>query len=262
MSKELPPNDFREKLSNSDVGGFQVEAVPLEFAGVLLSKGNISLAKALKYLPILSFIGSVGLVGWIIFGRTNEDATGAKSGLYHLLGVGVVIMAASYFFMSKSSSLLNRWLLGIARTKIKNRPDRRVDPNDPKARFVAVVPRSSWPEPTFFNAADVGFLIVDHSSNMLLFEGDIERYRIPVQSIAECKQEYVSMQTSTPLEGNVVRMYKERRYFFTVIQILSSKQSCELAFRILTGKGLFNQEAQGAANLSLLAEIHQLKRFV
>src|SRR5262249_853269 len=53
-----------------------------------------------------------------------------------------------------------------------------------------VVPRINWGKVMIENASDIGFLELNKKRRELIFEGDRERYWIPVESILEVKHEF------------------------------------------------------------------------
>jgi hypothetical protein len=69
------------------------------------------------------------------------------------------------------------------------RPNSAVDLNDPDLFFVDIIPRINWGKMMMENASDIGFLELDKKRRELVFEGDRERYWIPVESILEVKHE-------------------------------------------------------------------------
>jgi hypothetical protein len=175
----------------------------------------------------------------------------------------VAFMALSFFFNARRTFLLNRWLEARARRIIKTRTGKLFDPDTQPSHFVAVMPKSHWDDPNFYNAADVGFLSIDPKTNSVLFEGDNGRYRLPAAAISNCGQEYSLEYTSTQfLAGYGSRTYSERRNFFFIITAQCSNQTAELPFVLLTGKGFWRQDARGAANLELIKEIDRLRKHV
>ncbi len=70
------------------------------------------------------------------------------------------------------------------------RPNPAVDLNDPELVFVDIVPRIHWGKAMMESASDIGFLQLNKAKRQLIFEGDRERYWIPVESILEIKHEF------------------------------------------------------------------------
>jgi hypothetical protein len=86
-----------------------------------------------------------------------------------------------------------RSLYRAACRHFRSRPDLLVDPDDPEAIFVEVVPRRNWARANRMleTASDVGFLKIDAERGLLLFEGDRERYQIPAGAVLGCEVEQV-----------------------------------------------------------------------
>jgi hypothetical protein len=70
------------------------------------------------------------------------------------------------------------------------RADPAVDLRNPEIIFIDIVPRINWGKMMMENASDIGFLELDRSRRQLIFEGDRERYWIPVESILSVKHEF------------------------------------------------------------------------
>ena len=212
---------------------------------------------------VISFLLGMGLAGWgaekLLFGF--EDQTASSDGLaVSLLVAGVCLLALACFCIWKPYFFVNVWFWHVARVEVKKRLDRIVDPDSPKSYFVALVPRESLDDPSVFNAKDLGFLIIDSESRNIRFEGDARRYSIPVQNVLESKQETSFKFNSAPIHGGVSHIRRTQQFFFIVIEAVLPGGTVELIFRILAGRHFFSESAQGAANLTLLTQLHQLKR--
>jgi len=64
-----------------------------------------------------------------------------------------------------------------------------VDPDDPRAIFVEIVPRRNWGRVMADTASDVGILLIDSERGEIVYEGDNERFRIPARAIISCAVE-------------------------------------------------------------------------
>lgn len=64
------------------------------------------------------------------------------------------------------------------RRLLAKRPDRLVDPDDPKAFFIEFVPRESWSRAMHDHSADGGWLRADPGTNRLAFEGERSRFEL------------------------------------------------------------------------------------
>lgn len=239
----------------------QAEVTYPERPGRIRSASRMRIAYLLDAGPPLCFLGGVPLALWSsyrLLGHPSQTVSKTSYGLtLVMLGISLCLLATFAVCISALPWLQNRWLRRVANREILSRTRRLVEPDQAESRFVALVPRTQWACPTIFNAADVGFVTLDRSNAMVLFEGDEECYRIPVKSIVESKQEYSLHYSSTSTRGGEPR-YRESRFFFVVITAKFEQGVKELAFRIIPGKGASTQETQGAANLAFLKEIHKL----
>lgn len=196
--------------------------------GRILSRTTILLGNILTFVPIFGTIGGVALaLGALHLVHTIEVPFGeprplATNVAWPLAGLGgLVALSSMYVALRNQSWLANQYLRRVARNRITNRPDRIVDPDDPHAIFMEVVPRENWNGMMLETATDVGYLLVEERHREVLFEGDRERIRIPVSAIRHCVVE------STVFgEGTI-------RYFFTIIVFESDKGFREwpVAFR-------------------------------
>jgi hypothetical protein len=108
---------------------------------------------------------------------------------------------------------------GAARSVVAFRAGALFNPEDPDVVFVSVVPRANWGKLMLNQATDVGFLKVDRASRCLLFEGDMQRWRIPAGSLVSVAVEsYVPLgKTEGPPREHEPH---QERYYLTVIKAL------------------------------------------
>lgn len=195
----------------------EVGTVPERFAGKVLTKRAIVVGNMLAMLVLLAFFAGLGLaiVGliWMHDGRAvglgdvrvGTVLTGA------MVAVGVVIAVVSgYVGLRNPSAIGNRYLLGLARSAVRLRPDRLVKADDPAAEFCEVVPRENWEKPMLETATDVGFLLVDTRKRELRFEGDRERWKVPGEAIESAEVEEAVAGRGTA---------GEIRYYMVVLEI-------------------------------------------
>jgi hypothetical protein len=88
--------------------------------------------------------------------------------------------------------LTARFMLRQTRRAFEKRAGLAVDLNTPDLIFVDIIPRTNWGKAMMENASDIGFLQLDRERRELIFEGDRERYWIPVESILEVRHEFWS----------------------------------------------------------------------
>lgn len=75
------------------------------------------------------------------------------------------------------------------RDAILKRPEVWVDPDDPQACFVEIVPRENWQKVKAETATDFGFLKCDAEQAALYFEGDTRRICLPLETLTYCAAE-------------------------------------------------------------------------
>jgi hypothetical protein len=197
-------------------------------AGRILTLRSVIIGNVLTLTPVLLLFAGLGLAigaAYLAFGEDVPDGGGhqldpALGGL--LIAIGLLVAAVSAYWGLRNTTKLGNWYLRrLARGEIKSRPDGIVDPDDPEAIFVEIVPRQNWNRLMLDTATDVGFLLVDESRREILFEGARERIRIPVGAILACEVEETVIG-----EGTSGAM----KYYFTVIQAQHPSGIGELPF--------------------------------
>jgi hypothetical protein len=136
----------------------------------------------LSFLPILVGLGITGLLLWLFIGQLLRNPWSS------------------------------RYIYNKTLDEFQYRPDSIVDLTEPDAILIEVVPRRNWGKFTLDNAEDQGFLCVDQERRQLLFEGDKNRYRIPVEAVLSCEVEVMnpSESRSTPIACVVLTFRDER----------------------------------------------------
>jgi hypothetical protein len=165
-----------------------VEKVPDLFAGKVLTPGHIVAQSVVTLSPFLLFVASIAacLGAVAVFG--SDVPPSVSFGLFAscLLSFGAFMVLSQHF----PGLLGSRYMRAVARRDFGLRPDRWVDPRDPAAVFVDIIPRQTWHKKRIENADDIGFLKIDRRAREITFEGDRERYRIGAESIASCDLEW------------------------------------------------------------------------
>lgn len=196
----------------------RVETLDEQQVGQIQTPSRRKLAMAMEIVPLLvplsALLGLVGLVAYrLLVTRGLVPVVDLAAG-----GGGLALLVGGLWIAGRYGSLAPAlFMRAAARSVIELRPDALLNPRDPDAVFVSVVPRANWGKVMLNQSTDVGFLKVDPSSRCLLFEGDRERWRIPAQSLVSVGVEsYVPLgKTEAPTgegEGH------QERYFLTVIQ--------------------------------------------
>jgi hypothetical protein len=184
-------------------------------AARILTRKTVLIGNVLTLTPALLMFAGLGLAGGAAYWAFPVDTPVDDSQLPNPIMGGVLVVlglliaaAAAYWGLRNTTRLGNWYLRRLTRREIKSRPDGLVDPDDPEAVFVEVVPRENWTRLMLETASDVGFLLVDEGRREVRFEGDRERMRIPAAAILSCDVEETEIGEGTP---------GAMKYYFTVI---------------------------------------------
>jgi hypothetical protein len=170
--------------------------VPAEFAGRVLTRRTALICAAFVFAALLGIFAGIGLAAW---GGTmafpDKKSQHVPSSQEKVLGTtvlavgGLVFFGVGATFFIDPSWLSNRYLRGVVRREFPRRGTHVVDPNDPEALFVEIVPKLNWGKVKLETASDVGFLRMDKERREILFEGDKEYWRIPASAVTSCEVE-------------------------------------------------------------------------
>jgi hypothetical protein len=194
----------------------EIVPVPRNEAGCVLNALNAWIAAALVLLPIpvglIGGIGGLGLAAYL-YGRSP-----ALAALYAVIALicGAASLVALVFFQQV---LASRFLLWRASQSFAGRVNLLVRPDDPESTFVDFLPRGHWGQNMLEPATDIGFFKIDHSRRELLLEGDLKRYRIPFDAVANCAIEDYTMGRE---------QWEADRHFVTVLTVETSTGPREL----------------------------------
>jgi hypothetical protein len=164
---------------------------------------------------------------------------------------GLIFLGVGATFFIDPSWLSNRYLRNRVKREFGRRPAHLVDPNNPSAMFVEVVPKLNWGKMKLESASDVGFLLVDKARRELLFEGDKECYRIPAAAVTSCEIEvYVEGKGS----------HAATSFYYLVLQAHHPDGFWEAPIRRRGGTGMFLSRKRKRWTESLRREILELRR--
>jgi hypothetical protein len=208
----------------------------------ILTTKTVIIGNVLTLSPVVLMFAGVGLAAGASHLAFAEDVPdggppllGPAAGVLGI-AVGVLIAAAAAYRALRNTTQLGNWYLRrVARGEIKSRPDALVDPDDPEAIFVELVPRPNWNRLMLETATDVGFLLVEETRREVLFEGDGERMRIPAGAILSCEVEQTIIGEGA---GGAIK------YYFTVIRVQSPSGIRELPFAYRGDLGHFGAEVR------------------
>jgi hypothetical protein len=179
--------------------GARIVSLPDQDAGLILSSGNLWLATFVGFIPL-------------IFGLTLAGAAAAVAAVYYddlglpefiaVIVGGVLSLVASLAWLALYADYLPaRYLHAQACRIIAQRPDPYVLPDDPGAFFVQMIPRKNWGRIMLENAEEVGFMRLDETRGVILYEGDRERWAIPRESVVSYELEAFDIGPSDPNIG-------------------------------------------------------------
>jgi hypothetical protein len=177
----------------------KVLSVPDQEAGLILSDKNRWIATVLGLLPTFLGLGSCGLAALIAVTQADE-LTGWEIAAIVLGGVAIAVGALVWmgYFSDYIPSL---WYHRVARRVLAERPESFVQPDDPGAFFIQMIPRKNWGRVMLENADEVGFMRLDTTRVVILFEGDRERWMIPRESVISCELEAFDIGPNDPNAG-------------------------------------------------------------
>ncbi len=170
-----------------------VEIIPLpaEHHGKVFTRKAIWLCNASAIILLVAFLGGIIIIAW---GANNLQKAGADS-TSRTTGVGACILGS----LCATAALIalvvdpflgaNRRLRNAFNAELSRRYGKLVEPDDPDAIFVEIIPRINWGKVKLENATDIGLLVVDKWRKELRFEGDKARWRVPAAALVRCELE-------------------------------------------------------------------------
>lgn len=207
----------------------QIQALEPEHAGKALSRGMIWGGSILTFVPLLIFIGGLGLVAWAATLLEGQVSPAQKLALFSMIAAGIICTVGGMALaLTNPSFMAYRILQKRLRGELARRPNRKVNPDNPEALFVEIVPKAHWGKLMLHSASDIGLLLLDEAKRELLFEGDRQRFRIPADAITYCGlEEFVYQQG-----------HGRTRYCYVVLRIESPTRFWEAPIRLQRGAGL------------------------
>ena len=233
----------------------EVQEIASQPAARILSKGHRTVSLLLGFIPVYFTLAGLALMG-ISFPVVLKD-TSFRPPIFlpehqalEVFIAGGFITLASIALVSTLPNIGEVYLRRIARSAIRRRPGIIVNPDAKDSLFVDVVPRSNWNPFKLEKASDTGFLAVDLERREVRFEGDLQRYRIPAESMCSCTLEkYVAMKNAGP---------RATGYWLVVIRAYNAKGVWESPFVIRCLKGGSQTKTPPNATKDLHARISSL----
>jgi hypothetical protein len=228
--KPAPPREKSGAMAD-------IQPVPAEYAGRVLTRRTALVGTALAFAGLLGIFAGLGLAVWggtMAFpekkSRQEPSSEERMIGTTLLALGGLVFLGTAAALLVDPSWLSNRYLRGVVRREFPRRGQHVVDPNDPEAIFVGVVPKLNWGKLKLESASDVGFLRMDKERREILFEGDKEYWRIPASAVTSCEVEvFVEGQGS----------HAATKIYYTVLRAQHPDGFWEAPLRKRGGTGIF-----------------------
>jgi hypothetical protein len=174
----------------------EVRPVDPEFAGKVLTKKNALIGTGIALLGLVAVFASIGLAALgAYFAFPQPPPADGVSAVSRIAGVTLLVLAGMMFLgnavmvFTAPSYFAVRFLRRVIFREFSRRPAHLVNPSDPSAILVQVIPRAHWGKMKLVDASDIGFLRVDAQKGDIYFEGDKEVYRIPGAAITSCEIE-------------------------------------------------------------------------
>jgi hypothetical protein len=202
---KLGPLDV-EPVLDQPAGGtpaVAIEDLPQAEAGKTLTRSTLLTLTIIALMPLaLALILAVGL-GVYIGLHWSDLGTAAKADAAAVAGAGLI--GGLFLTVRYGDGISARIQQRMLAATLRKRPNTLVQPDDPDAMYVGVVPRENWGRVMLDTATDNGLIRIDPRRRELLFEGDRQRWRIPAASIVSCDlDQYGLGGPPQPNEYNVI----------------------------------------------------------
>jgi hypothetical protein len=190
---------MHEQAIPGNRGNFvEVGAIPANEARKVLNKPTIIMGNFATMSILVVFFGSIGgIVGGVYlsdliptFRHSSMTPLTALPGVVLIALCTVLFILSAYVGTKNSGAAGNRYYRSRARRAIALHLDKWVDPDRPSdvpTHFVGIVDRKNWGKLMLEMATDIGFVQIEPRRKEILFEGDVERFRIPVSAITNCQ---------------------------------------------------------------------------
>lgn len=252
VGKSVVAAPLPAKTTSPGAEGFPIEIkdVEPEYAGKVATRGMMWSGTILTFVPLLTFFAGMGLMLWAITILEVPVSAAEKFFAYGMIAVAIVFILGGIIVALRNPSFVAiRILQKRLRGELGRRPNRLVDPGNPEALVVEIVPKANWGKVMLYLASDVGLLLRDRSRRQLLFEGDRGRFRVPVDALTYCALE----------EFVYYSGHARIRYYYVVLRIENPTQFWEAPIRLQTGGGLGSRKRKKEMTL-LFDRIEQLRR--
>jgi hypothetical protein len=191
---DLPVAELDEGEDKSQAKSWEgrlatVKAVEPADAGRVLTRTNAILQTLIGVVTIFGGLG-LAFLPPVIVNNVFAKPPDWLMGIAVCTMMGLMLLNLLWLLLGFPNYVTMRFMRRQTHRAFDGRLNPALDLHDPELVFVDIVPPVNRGKQMMENASDIGFLKIDTSRRELIFEGDCERYWIPVESILETNHEY------------------------------------------------------------------------
>lgn len=181
-----------------------IEIKPVEAHEQKLNSGlDMAVQIVIALWPLILVLGGSIWLGIDIY-QTRDELSWLNIGLR--VGGAIVLFVLSFIYLMRVGQFLaNAYGVSIARKKMRVRPEAIFDTSEEDLVTVELFDRESWTKVTAM-AKDYGFMKIDRQKKQLRFEGNKNRWTLPLSALKTCRIEESIVTNEGGQEG-------ERRYY-------------------------------------------------
>ena len=171
--------------SPTSIGMATVTKVEAPHGGRFNTRFHRNIRNAIAYSPILGLVGGLGaMCGPMALNNIGWNVP--DSGWLTLFGF--LLLPTTAYLCIRISTVPYNGMRKLAELNFPLRSTAIVNCSKASSRFAIIMPRNEVSSNSF-GKWDFGFVDVDATRNEIRFEGDMERYRIPAESIIDISVE-------------------------------------------------------------------------
>lgn len=174
--------------------------------GPLMGAGPIAVQVVIALGPLLLALVGAVWVGVVLFRSWSDLTVLEKSG--YIAGAVLGVVVGFMYLIKIGQFVAAKYGIGVARKKMQTRTDALFAGTEQDLIGVEIFERKSWTA-TISQSSDYGFLQIDSGQSQLLFEGNKNRWKMPLSSLTACRIE-------ESIVGSEADANAERRYFVVI----------------------------------------------
>ena len=198
----------------------RVESIP-EADQNLTPMPNMILALIIAGWLMIVWLGLLGWGGYYLF-QNRQAFSIWRIGICAILGFASLTIPFGYIEMF-GDYLASNYLIRVAKRRAKWRGASLIKSLDTQVKCVEMIQRENWAAANA-KVVDFGFLQVDAGRELILFEGNKERWTVPFSAVSHCTIEEVQYGTGGDSITGQLRCY---------VALVFQKESgqCEIGIR-------------------------------